>query len=1255
MTSKSTDLFIGGQKISFPFKPYPSQILVMGGVVKALQQQTNALLESPTGSGKSLALLCSALAWQRSRRMELIADYHHKVAAAMAKSAGPPLAKASSSGDGVHAQARDDSGERSAPVMPTLFDVSLGGKAAHAMEGERDQWAESAASAVFGGGEGAASCQGDGEDEDLDDFFFDRLKYRKGSKGKGKGTRSGTASGKGIGKGKRDGDASNSSSAAVGSDTKKPQTLPDPPPTDEGPAAPLRPSKPPQIVFATRTHKQIGQIVHELARTQYSSATMTILSSREGTCLHPSISKHPNKTDECNNLRRHGGCPWTQQVSAAARSGRLRNCTWDIEDLVKVAKRHHACAYYTAREMIESADIVFCAYNYVLDEIVKSNTGLDFKGSVIIFDEAHNIEDVARSSASLTVELESLKRSIDGITELLTKNDKHPSEPHLQTLLNFFRSLSRWCSKSLEGPKAVSERFEQTCREFAVDEAVDVLRQYGIGPGTSSAIEAALKSISEEEMQAEQTAKQANRPPPVWLKAPGEAMRLAEHLALVLSRYFLTVEAKKNYRVVIQSTSKRVPVSAQSTLRGGGGKGGAYRQQYVKQQVVEMHFWCMTPAVVFKPLADVTHSIVLTSGTLSPMQSFMSELGAPFPITVEAQHVIPKKNVWVTCLSHGVFGHKLCSTFKSSTTFEFQDELGSTIIEASKRVPSGILVFFPSYSMMDRVVQRWTSTGLLDELKKHKTVFLEPRDNIKGKLEKMISRFDSSAASAPGALLLAVCRGKVSEGIDFADYRARLVITVGIPYPNFVDKQVQLKRAFNDRHRDRGLLSGAEWYDIQAFRALNQALGRCIRHRSDWGGIMLIDSRFSQRQQYTDSLSKWVRKMVHHRMGNADTFASLKQFCDTMQNGDDEASVAVFPTPSSTSASTLPHLPALEDVKPTTSAATEAGKGTEMSKRRLPSTVLAGAHATTPPPPSVWSYLISTAARDTAQRLGRATSEAGGSALSVKQAKAKTEPTVPARTLSEEESKHVLQSLLKPRSVTPTNTTPQHKATSKRATSIIGDGATLSAKRSCATPTEFTVTTPVMFPPSTSTPSALSSTTTPDVSIETTIAHAAPVFAVESSAKHREVGHPKVTVEYDVASSCCGEGATATATSTSTITPSSCACQPTPSTPSAASPIAPTTRTSTRFTNQQLRRQTSSTRSSQRTSSTPSSQQETPRIISTPLGVMVIDEPHNDKATSAGNNSDSDADSLIGLVEWEEAQLGLTPANRLSNTSPELV
>lgn len=40
-------------------------------------------------------------------------------------------------------------------------------------------------------------------------------------------------------------------------------------------------------------------------------------------------------------------------------------------------------------------------------------------------------------------------------------------------------------------------------------------------------------------------------------------------------------------------------------------------------------------------------------------------------------------------------------------------------------------------------------------------------------------------AVSTGAFLLAVCRGKVSEGLDFKAEKARAVFVVGIPFPSY--------------------------------------------------------------------------------------------------------------------------------------------------------------------------------------------------------------------------------------------------------------------------------------------------------------------------------------------------------------------------------------------------------------------------------------------------------------------------------------
>lgn len=40
------------------------------------------------------------------------------------------------------------------------------------------------------------------------------------------------------------------------------------------------------------------------------------------------------------------------------------------------------------------------------------------------------------------------------------------------------------------------------------------------------------------------------------------------------------------------------------------------------------------------------------------------------------------------------------------------------------------------------------------------------------------------------------------------------------------------------------VLTGEEWYVQQASRAVNQAVGRVIRHREDYGAIILCDERY---------------------------------------------------------------------------------------------------------------------------------------------------------------------------------------------------------------------------------------------------------------------------------------------------------------------------------------------------------------------------------------------------------------------------
>ena len=54
---------VEGIDVEFPYDPYPSQKEYMRKVILSLERGENALLESPTGTGKTLCLLCASLAW----------------------------------------------------------------------------------------------------------------------------------------------------------------------------------------------------------------------------------------------------------------------------------------------------------------------------------------------------------------------------------------------------------------------------------------------------------------------------------------------------------------------------------------------------------------------------------------------------------------------------------------------------------------------------------------------------------------------------------------------------------------------------------------------------------------------------------------------------------------------------------------------------------------------------------------------------------------------------------------------------------------------------------------------------------------------------------------------------------------------------------------------------------------------------------------------------------------------------------------
>jgi Rad3-related DNA helicase len=80
----------------------------------------------------------------------------------------------------------------------------------------------------------------------------------------------------------------------------------------------------------------------------------------------------------------------------------------------------------------------------------------------------------------------------------------------------------------------------------------------------------------------------------------------------------------------------------------------------------------------------------------------------------------------------------------------------------------------------------------------------------------MLEDYKRAVDTKGKAVFIAVCRGKLSEGIDFCDNAARAVIMVGIPYPQIYDPRVVLKKDYLDKKFASGKseINGNAWYKL---------------------------------------------------------------------------------------------------------------------------------------------------------------------------------------------------------------------------------------------------------------------------------------------------------------------------------------------------------------------------------------------------------------------------------------------------------
>ncbi|XP_071118557.1 regulator of telomere elongation helicase 1-like [Haliotis cracherodii] len=761
-----TQLSVRGVSIDFPFEPYECQKAFMEKVIECLQREKHGILESPTGTGKTLCLLCSSLAWLQGRKAQV--DLNKQMGVA------------------------------------SLF----------------------------------------GDKENLQDDLMKKISSKlQQSSGSSWGTNEYVV---------------------------------------------------PKIIYASRTHSQLSQAVQELKRTTYNTVNSCVLGSREQLCIDEKVSKETNNTSKVHMCRakvQARRCHYYNVLDDMKKTSEARQILGsvvDIEDLVSKGKKNKLCPYYMARELKSDADIIFMPYNYLLDPKSRRAHGVELQGNIVIFDEAHNLERICEESASFDLSSVDIATAMEETTRLMEKvvelsqtetqvselGEPAAVEPDfdLEDILKLKETLRQLEEKIDEihipgGGQGLTKpgmfMFELLAQvnitfetRSSVLDVLDKVVAHLNNDGSSSSLHSKGAGLS----------KFMDTLKIVFSQDVGSNMTLDQHMATVT----------QSYKVHLHLKEKMKKKKSDPWASSGSGE---------KAERV-LSYWCFSPGHSMRDLqSHGVKAIILTSGTLSPIESFTMEMQIPFDVCLENPHVIEKDQVFISVIGRGPDNSILNSNYDNRFTVSYQTSLGNAVFNFARVVPNGLLVFFPSYPVMEKCVEFWQDNNIWSRITQYKPVFVEPRGKaaFTDAMDEYYEKINDPTQN--GAIFMAVCRGKVSEGLDFSDNNGRAVMITGLPYPPRMDPRIVLKMQFLDEMKRKAgskSLSGQSWYRQQASRAVNQAIGRVIRHKQDFGAILLCDTRFSS----SDALAQlpvWVRPYVKKPLNFGHSIRDMMAFFKTAQ------------------------------------------------------------------------------------------------------------------------------------------------------------------------------------------------------------------------------------------------------------------------------------------------------------------------------------------------------------------------------------
>ncbi|MFH4975571.1 hypothetical protein AB6A40_002280 [Gnathostoma spinigerum] len=632
-----------------------------------------------------------------------------------------------------------------------------------------------------------------------------------------------------------------------------------------------------KLVYCSRTIPEIEKCVEELRNLFKYYATMTgnypsllavALSARKNLCVNESVSGLRQGTavdGACGKLtasfvrakRRIQPdlpyCPFFEKYDEK-RDIVLPQGVYNLADLRRWGKQKGICPYFVARACLNRANIVVYSYHYILDPKIAELISKEFsRRSCVVFDEAHNIDNVCIESMSVTLTSKTMEKSVQKLAVL---------EEHVQSLKqeNSERLQAEY-DRLIEGLRKV-EKDRETDEILANPVIPDAILQEAV-PGTIRLAQhfiIFLRRFIEYVKHRMRTQTVLIESPAAFLRDVQERMFIDRKPLRFCAERFASL-ARTLELADISDFNSLVLVTNFATLVSTYAKGFSIVIEPPDDKLIANHNYtlnlsCMDASIAIRPVLQRFQSVIITSGTLSPMEMYPKILDFDPAVMASLSMTLARPCISPMIVSKGNDQVTITSRFESREDAAVIRNYGNLVLEFASIVPDGMVVFFTSYVYMENVVATWYDQRIIDELMKYKLLFIETTDALETSiaLEKYVEACDCGR----GAVLFSVARGKVSEGIDFSHHLGRAVIMLGIPY---VYTESRILRARLEYLRDQYGIKENDFLTFDAMRHAAQCMGRALRGKSDYGLMIFADKRFSRKDKM-GKLPRWIQEYL---------------------------------------------------------------------------------------------------------------------------------------------------------------------------------------------------------------------------------------------------------------------------------------------------------------------------------------------------------------------------------------------------------